>query len=141
MLCGKRWAIEMLPHLKTELLLKEVQGVHEKLCFFTIYCNASLAYIAVRPLQSSQRNASVKSLLLVIFCTTNSAGEGEVANFREFLEKSTIFNEHPVPNFLLYYYYHFGNNLLPFIHSSYIHILIRIFDILASNGAIIDIQI
>ena len=24
------------------------------------------------------------------------AGEGEVANFREFLEKNTIFNEHPV---------------------------------------------
>ena len=41
-----------------------VQGVHEKLCFFTIHCNPSLAYIAVRDLQSSQRDASVQSLLL-----------------------------------------------------------------------------
>ena len=32
--------------------------------FFTIHRNPSLAYIAVRDLQSSQRNASVKSLLL-----------------------------------------------------------------------------
>ena len=28
--------------------------------FFTIHCNPSLAYIAVRDLQSSQRNASVQ---------------------------------------------------------------------------------
>ena len=35
-----------------------------------------------RDLQSPQCNAS--------------AGEGEVANFREFLGKNTIFNEHPV---------------------------------------------
>ena len=41
-----------------------IQGVQEKLCFFTIHCNPSLAYIAVRDLQSSQRNASVQSLLL-----------------------------------------------------------------------------
>ena len=31
--------------------------------FFTNHCNPSLAYIAVRDLQSSQRNASVQSLL------------------------------------------------------------------------------
>ena len=41
-----------------------IQDVQEKLCFFPIYCNPSLAYIAVRDLQSSQRNASVQSLLL-----------------------------------------------------------------------------
>ena len=41
-----------------------MQGVQEKLCFSTIHCNPSLAYIAVRDLQSSQRNASVQSLLL-----------------------------------------------------------------------------
>ena len=41
-----------------------VQGVQEKLCFSTIHCNPSLAYIAVRDLQSTQRNASVQSLLL-----------------------------------------------------------------------------
>ena len=41
-----------------------VQGVQEKWCFFTIHCNPSLAYIAVRDLENSQRNASVQSLLL-----------------------------------------------------------------------------
>ena len=51
----------------------EVQGVQEKLCFFIIFCNPSIAYIAVRALQSSQRNVSVQSLLLVIFCTPNSS--------------------------------------------------------------------
>ena len=41
--------------------------VFRKNCvFFTIYCNPSLAYIAVRDLQSSQRNASVLSLLLAV---------------------------------------------------------------------------
>ena len=44
---------------------KQIQSFQEKLCFFfTIHCNPSLAYIAVRDLQSSQRNASVRSLLL-----------------------------------------------------------------------------
>ena len=42
----------------------EKQGIQEKLRFFTIHCNPSLAYIAVRDFQSSQRNASVQSLLL-----------------------------------------------------------------------------
>ena len=42
----------------------KLQGVLEKLCFFTIHSNPFLAYIAVRALQSSQRNASVQSLLL-----------------------------------------------------------------------------
>ena len=41
-----------------------VQGVQEKLCLFTIHCNPSVAYITVRDLQSSQRNACVQSLLL-----------------------------------------------------------------------------
>ena len=30
--------------------IKYIQGVQEKLCFFTIHCNNSLAYIAVRDL-------------------------------------------------------------------------------------------
>ena len=55
-------------------------------------CNPSIAYIAVRDLQSSQRNASVKSLLLAgnIFYNQKqtSAGDVEVANFRELLEKT-----------------------------------------------------
>ena len=70
-----------------------LQGVREKLCFFPIHCNPSLAYIAVRDLQSSQRNASVQSLLLADNFLYNqkqpSAGDGEVANIREFLEKKT----------------------------------------------------
>ena len=42
--------------------------------FFTIHCIPSLAYIAVKDLQSSQRNESVQSLLLAgNFCTTNSS--------------------------------------------------------------------
>ena len=41
-----------------------IQGVQEKLCFSTIHCNPSLAYIAVRDLQSSRRNASEQLLLL-----------------------------------------------------------------------------
>ena len=45
-------------------------------------------------------NASVQSLLLAGNFLYNqqqpSAGEEEVANFREFLEKKTIFNEYPV---------------------------------------------
>ena len=82
-------------------ILHIVQGVQEKLCFFgTIHCNPSLAYIAVRDLQSSQRNASVQSLLLAGISFYNqqqpSAGEGEVANFREFLENNTIIIEQPV---------------------------------------------
>ena len=68
--------------------------------FFQNHCNPSLAYIAVKDLQSSQRNASVQSILLAGNFLYNqyqpSAGEGEVANFREFLEKNTIFKGHPV---------------------------------------------
>ena len=66
-----------------------LQGAQEKFwVFFTIPCNPSLAYIAVQSL-----------LLAGIFLYNQwqpSADEGEVANFREFLEKNTIFNEHPV---------------------------------------------
>ena len=43
---------------------QKVQGVQEKLCFLTINCNPSLASIAVRDLQSFQRNTSAQSLLL-----------------------------------------------------------------------------
>ena len=90
-----------------------VQGVQEKLCFFTIQYNPSLAYIAVRDLQSSQRSVSVQSLLLAGNFLNNqsqpSAGEGEEANFREFLGKNTIFNEHPVCMLLKIVYRKFIN--------------------------------
>ena len=63
----------------------QVQGVQEKLCFFTIHCNPSLAYIAVRDLQRSQRNASVQSLLLAgNFLYNRVLARGEEANFPEF---------------------------------------------------------
>ena len=40
-------------------------GCSEKMCFFfTIHCNPSLAYIAVKDLLSFQCNASAQSLLL-----------------------------------------------------------------------------
>ena len=45
--------------------LNKIQGVQKKLCFSQNTATPSLAYIAVRDLQSSQRNASVQSLLLV----------------------------------------------------------------------------
>ena len=67
-------------------------GVQEILCFFTHHCNPSLAYIAVRDIQSSLRNASVQSLPLAGNFLYNqkqpSTGEGEVANFLELLEKT-----------------------------------------------------
>ena len=48
-----------------DMIRFNVQGVQEKLYFFTIHCNPpSLAYIAVRDPQRSQRNWSVQSLLL-----------------------------------------------------------------------------
>ena len=47
-----------------EEMWEELHGVQKKLCFFTIHCTPSLACIAVRDLQNSQRNASVQSLLL-----------------------------------------------------------------------------
>ena len=49
----------MIPFIQD---FQKAQGVQE--FFFTIHRNPSLAYIAVRDLQSSQRNASVQSLLL-----------------------------------------------------------------------------
>ena len=68
--------------------------------FLKIHCNPSLAHIDVRDLQNSQLKASVQSLLLAGNSLYNqyqpSAGEGELANFREFLKKNTIFYEHPV---------------------------------------------
>ena len=93
----------MLPNLKLILL---IYRVFRKNClFFTIHCNPSLTYNAVRDLESSQRNAGEQSLLLAGNFLYNqqqlSSDKRVVANFREILEKNTIFNEHPViDNFL-----------------------------------------
>ena len=46
-------------------MFKIIQGVQEKLCFSQFTANPSLAYIAVRDLQSSQSNASVQSLIFL----------------------------------------------------------------------------
>ena len=54
---------------------------------------------AVRDLQSSQRNASVQSLLVAgIFCTTNSSREQARERWQTFenSKNKTIFNGHPV---------------------------------------------
>ena len=68
--------------------------------FSTIHCNPSLTYVAVRDLQSSQRNASVQQLLLAgNFCKTNSSRELARERWRtseNSWEKNTIFNKHPV---------------------------------------------
>ena len=57
--------------------------------FLTIHYNPTLAYIGVRDIYSSQRNASVQSLLLAGNYLYKQKGEGEVVNFREFLGKKT----------------------------------------------------
>ena len=72
--------------------------------FFTIHCNPSLAYIAVRDLQCSQRKARVysHSHWLAVFCTT--IGSRVLARERwqtfENYGKNTIFNERPVHNLI-----------------------------------------
>ena len=76
-------------------------GVQEKNAFFTIHCNSSLAYIAIRDLQISQRNASVQPLLVAgNFFVQPIAAEfwrGRDGKLSRILEKNNpIFNEHPV---------------------------------------------
>ena len=73
--------------------------VFRKNVFFTIHCNPSIANIAVRDLQSSQRNARVQSLLLAgNFFEQPIAAEGwrgRGDKFSRILGKNTIFDEHP----------------------------------------------
>ena len=64
-----------------------------KNCDFSI--SPFLACIDVRDLQCSQRNESVQSQL--VFLSTTNSSRVLATNFREFFEKKTIFNEHPVP--------------------------------------------
>ena len=72
-----------------------IQGVQEKLCFFTIHCNPSLAYIAVKETFKALNAMRVYSHSYWLYNQYQlTAGEGEVENFREFLER--IFDEHPV---------------------------------------------
>ena len=75
-------------------------GCSGKNVFFTIHCNPSLAYIAVEDLQSSQRKASVQSLLLAgNFFVQPIAAEcwrGRGGKLSRILGKNAIFNEHPV---------------------------------------------
>ena len=71
--------------------------VFRKNCvFFTIHCNSSLAYIAVRDLKSSQRNASVQSLLLAgDFCVQPIAAECWRGRGGKLSRNLGIFNGHP----------------------------------------------
>ena len=73
-----------------------------KMYFFTIHCNPSLAYIAVRDLPSPQRNASEQSLLWYFFGQPIAAEcwlgiDGKLSNI---ILKSTIYNKHPVCSLL-----------------------------------------
>ena len=77
--------------------------VIRKLCFFfTIHCNPSLAYIAAVKTFKALNAMRVysHSFWLVIFLTTNSSrvlARERWQTFENSREKSTIFNEHPVP--------------------------------------------
>ena len=51
---------------------KWTTGCSGKMCFFTIHCNPSFAYIAVREALNAMRMYS-HSYWLVIFCTSNSS--------------------------------------------------------------------
>ena len=68
------------------------------MCFFTIHCNPCLAYIAVRDLQSSQRNASVQLLLLAgnVQPIAAECWRGRGGKLSRILGNNTIFNEQPV---------------------------------------------
>ena len=75
--------------------------VFRKNCgFITIHCKPSLAYIAVRDLQSSQRNTSVKSLLLARHFLNDkkqpSAGERRGRKRQNIPGKTQFCPEHPV---------------------------------------------
>ena len=54
----------VVPLILPDREMRMMQGVQQKVCFFTIHYIPSLAYIAVRDLQGFQRNASVFSHLL-----------------------------------------------------------------------------
>ena len=107
----------------------DVQGVQEKLCFFTIHCNPSLAYIAIRDLQSSLNAMRVysHSYWLVIFAQPIAAdcwrgGGGKLLRIHG--EKNTIINEHPVYLSSLSEAQSLLNSNRP-IHSNYLDSLIK----------------
>ena len=75
--------------------------------FFTIHCNPSFAYIAVREtfkVLNAMRVYS-HSYWLVIFCTTNSIPVLARGRWQTFEKKNAIFKEHPV-----YFLLDFGMN-------------------------------
>ena len=94
----------VLPPVQLFIIFPSIKGqvkcVQEKLCFFPIKCNPSLAYIAVRDLQSSQFNASVQSLLwagsLLLQPIAAECWRGRGGKLSRILRNKAIFNEHPV---------------------------------------------
>ena len=83
------WLTNRQKKISIIICSRVLQGVQEKLCFFTIHCNHSLAYIAVRDLQSSQRNVYHHPYLLI------ECWRGRGGKIARILEKNTIFYEHP----------------------------------------------
>ena len=72
---------------------RQVQSVQKDLCYLTIQCNPSLAYML--HLESSQRNARVQSFLLADQLWATSVGEGEGGKILNILgEKKLKFGEH-----------------------------------------------
>ena len=79
--------------------MQPITGCSGKLCFFTILCNPSLAYIAVRDFQSSNAmRVYSHSYWLVIFVQPIAAEcwRGRGGKLSRILGKNTIFTEHPV---------------------------------------------
>ena len=90
-------------------------GCSGKSAFFSQFtATPSLAYIAVRDLQSSQRNVSEQSTPIgwqfFVQPIAAGAGEGEVANFQEFFKKT---------QYLMNTLYH--TKLLTFLTESVCH--------------------
>ena len=84
-------------HLNTrsDTFLSSTTGCSGKIVFFfTIHCNPSLAYIAVRALNSMWVYSH--SYWLVVFCTTNSSRVLAREKWHTSCKKTTKFKEHPV---------------------------------------------
>ena len=73
-------------------IISLVQGVQEKLCFFTIHCYPSLAYIAETFKAFNEMRVYSPYYWLVIFCTTNSSRVVAMEKLSKILGKNTIFN-------------------------------------------------
>ena len=77
-----------------------IPGVYSKLCFFSIHGNPSPACRrTTHPRKRSECTVTLIGWPFLYSQKQPSVGEGEAAKYRHFLEKNTIFNEHPVSKF------------------------------------------